>query len=198
KAGAKSSGSLSAAPSQAEALTRGDVVATPTDSYFDSSSPYGYFASQKIEALAAKHGRTVDWHPILLGVVFKQTGTGPLTEIPLKGDYARRDFGRSARFHGLPEFRMPSRFPIPSQAPARIVIWQKGPDPAGASRLVKAYFHAFFVDDIDISVPDNAVAVAAKEGLDAAAARAAIDDPLMKEALKRNVEEAITRGGFGS
>src|SRR4030095_7384965 len=80
----------------------------------------------------------------------------------------------------------------------RIVIWQKARDPAAASRLVKAYFHAFFVDDIDISVPDNAVAVAAKKGLDAAAARAAIDDPLMKEALKRNVEEAITRGVFGS
>src|SRR4030095_16167384 len=143
KAGAKSSGSSSAAPSQAEALTRSDIVATPIDFYFDFSSPYGYFASQKIEALAAKHGRSVDCHPILLGVVFKQTGTRPLTEIPLKGDYARRDFGRSARFHGLPEFRMPSRFPIPSQAPARIVIWQKARDPAAASPLAQGYHAAF-------------------------------------------------------
>ena len=29
------------------------------DFYFDFSSPFGYLASQKIEALAAKHGRTV-------------------------------------------------------------------------------------------------------------------------------------------
>ena len=173
-------------------------MAAPIDFYFDFSSPYGYLASQKIEALAAKHGRAVDWHPILLGVIFKQTGTGPLTEIPLKGDYSRRDFGRSARFHGLAEFRMPSRFPIPSQAPARIVISRKTREPAVVPRLVSAYFRAFFVDDIDISTPDNAVAVAAKEGLDAGTARAAIDDPAMKEALKRNVDEAIRRGVFGS
>ena len=70
----------------------------PIDFYFDFSSPYGYFASQKIEALAEKHGRTVDWHPMLLGVVFKQTGAAPLTEIPVKGPYSKRDFARSARF----------------------------------------------------------------------------------------------------
>jgi 2-hydroxychromene-2-carboxylate isomerase len=170
----------------------------PIDFYFDFSSPYGYLASQKIEALATKHGRGVDWHPILLGVIFKQTGTVPLTEIPLKGDYARRDFERSARFHGLPKFTMPTRFPIPSQAPARIVLWQKMQDPAIPARLVKAYYRAFFADDIDISGPDNAVAVAAKEGIDAAAARAAIDDPAIKDALKREVDGAIARGVFGS
>jgi 2-hydroxychromene-2-carboxylate isomerase len=173
-------------------------MAAPIDFYFDFSSPYGYLASQKIGDLAAKHHREVAWHPILLGVIFRRTGTGPLTEIPLKGDYSRRDFARSARFHGLPEFRMPSRFPIPSQAPARIVVWQQTRDPAAAPRLINAYFRAFFVDDIDISGPDNAVAVAAKEGVDANAARAAIDDPAMKDALKRNVDEALARGVFGS
>jgi 2-hydroxychromene-2-carboxylate isomerase len=173
-------------------------MAAPIDFYFDFSSPYGYLAAQKIEALAAKHGRAVDWHPVLLGVVFRQTGTSPLTEVPLKGDYSRRDFERSARFHGLPKFTLPSRFPIPSQAPARIVLWQKAQDPAAATKLVKAYFHAFFADDIDISAPDNAVAVAAKAGVDADAARAAIDDPAVKEALKREVDGAIARGVFGS
>ena len=173
-------------------------MAAPIDFYFDFSSPYGYLASQKIEELAAKHGRAVDWRPILLGVIFKQTGTRPLTEIPLKGDYARRDFGRSARFHGLAEFRMPSRFPIPSQAPARIVLWQKARDPSHVAQLVKAYFRAFFVDDIDISAPDNAVAVAAKAGIDAGTSEVAIDDPAVKEALKRDVDGAISRGVFGS
>ena len=173
-------------------------MAAPIDFYFDFSSPYGYLASQKIGALAAKHGRSVDWHPILLGVVFKQTGTMPLTNVPLKGEYSRRDFERSARFHGLPRFTMPSRFPIPSQAPARIVIWKKQSDPAATESLVGAYYRAFFADDIDISAPDNAVSVAAAAGVDATAARAAIDDPAVKEALKREVDTAIARGVFGS
>lgn|SRR5450755_34918 len=173
-------------------------MSAPIDFYFDFSSPYGYLASEKIEALAAKHGRGVDWHPIMLGVIFKQTGAAPLTMIPLKGDYSRRDMARSARFHGVEAFRMPSKFPIPSQAPARIVLWQKRRGPALAVNLIHALYRAFFVDDIDISAPDIAVAIAAKCGVDSAAARAAIDDPAVKDALKQENEQAIARGVFGS
>jgi 2-hydroxychromene-2-carboxylate isomerase len=168
------------------------------DFYFDFSSPYGYLASEKIEGLAARHGRGVDWHPIMLGVIFKQTGAAPLTMIPLKGDYSRRDMARSARFHGVAAFRMPSTFPIPSQAPARIVLWQKQRDAALAVKVIHALYRAFFVDDIDISAPDHAVEVAAKCGIGAAAARAAIDDPAVKDGLKRANEDAIARGVFGS
>jgi 2-hydroxychromene-2-carboxylate isomerase len=126
--------------------------------------------------------------------VFRQRGTSA-DRGTAKGDYCD-DFERSA--FTVCRNSMPSRFPIPSQAPARIVLWQKMQDPAMPARLVKAYFHAFFADDIDISGPDNAVAVAAKEGIDAAAARAAIDDPAIKDALKREVDGAIARGVFGS
>ena len=168
------------------------------DFYFDFSSPYGYLAAQKIDAVAAKYGRSVDWRPVLLGAIFKETGMAPLTMIPLKGDYSKRDFARSARFHGIASFKMPSKFPIPSQAPARIILWLKAQDPALSIRVAKALFRAYFVDDIDISNPDAAVAVAANEGVDAAAARAAVDDPAIKDALKREVGAAIGRGVFGS
>ena len=46
----------------------------PIEFYFDFSSPYGYLASTRIDAIAARHGRAVNWHPILLGAVFKVTG----------------------------------------------------------------------------------------------------------------------------
>jgi 2-hydroxychromene-2-carboxylate isomerase len=173
-------------------------MAVPIDFYFDFSSPYGYLAAQKIDALAAKYGRAVDWHPMLLGVVFKETGMAPLTMVPLKGEYAKRDFARSARFHGITGFRLPSKFPIASQAPARIVLWLRASDPALATRVARALYRAYFVDDIDISSPDSAAAVAAREGVDGAAARAAIDDPAIKDALKREVDQAIARGAFGS
>jgi 2-hydroxychromene-2-carboxylate isomerase len=173
-------------------------MAAPVEFWFDFSSPYGFLAAQKIDALAAKHGRTVDWRPMLLGAVFKHVGTAPLLAIPLKGEYAKRDIARSARFHGIAGMRMPSRFPIPTQAAARLVVWQKGIDAQRAVRLAKALYRAYWVDDVDISVPENAVAVAAKEGVDAAAARAAIEEPAVKDALKRDVDEAIGKGVFGS
>ena len=170
----------------------------PIEFYFDFSSPYGYFASQKIDALAAKHGRTVDWRPILLGAIFRATGGAPLTQIPLKGPYSRRDIDRSARFHDIPDFRMPEVFPIASQAPARIVLWAKARDPADGARVAKALYRAYFVDGRDISKADEAAAVAGDAGFDAAAARAAIDDPAIKDALKSMVETALAVGVFGS
>ena len=173
-------------------------MAAPIDFYFDFSSPYGFLAAQKIEALAEKYGRAVDWHPVLLGVIFKQTGMAPLTMVPLKGEYSRRDFERSARFHGIAGFRMPPKFPIATQAAARIVLWLKAHDPALATRVIKALYRAFFTAGVDISDPDAAASVAAREGVDGAVARAAVDDPAIKDALKREVELAIARGVFGS
>jgi 2-hydroxychromene-2-carboxylate isomerase len=167
------------------------------DFYFDFSSPYGYLAACRIEALAAKYGRTVNWRPFLLGVVFKQTGMAPLTQIPIKGDYVKRDFERSARFYGI-AFRMPPMFPIASQAPARIVLWAKAREPALAARLALALYEAYFRDGLDISNPDIAADVAGKIGVDRVAARACIDDPAIKDLLKREVEQAIQAGVFGS
>ena len=168
------------------------------DFYFDFSSPYGFLASEKIEALAAKHGRGVSWHPILLGIVFKQTGALPLTQVPLKGEYSRRDMTRSAKFHGVGGFRIPTAFPIATQAAARIVLWLKAKDAALAAKAAHELYRAFFVDDIDISNPDTAAAVAAKCGVDRPAARAVIDDLQIKDALRRENERAIAAGVFGS
>jgi len=173
-------------------------VKLPIDFYFDFSSPYGYLASEKIEALAARHGRGVDWHPILLGVVFRETGAAPLTEVPLKGKYSKRDFARSAKFHGVERFRLPSTFPIATQGPARIVLWLKERDAELAVATLHGLYRAFFGDDVDISKPDNAVAVAVHCGVDGAAARAAIDDPAIKDELRRVNERAIAAGVFGS
>ena len=45
-------------------------MAGAIDFYFDFSSPYGYLAAEMIEEIGQRCGRPVNWHPILLGVVF--------------------------------------------------------------------------------------------------------------------------------
>ncbi len=172
-------------------------MSNPITFYFDFSSPYGYLASLKIDALAARHGRDVNWRPVLLGAVMKITGTAPLPNIPLKGDYARRDFLRSARLHGI-DFRLPSVFPIASQAPARAFYWLDQTDPARARQLAAALYRAYFVDDVNISNPEDTVAVGAAFGLDADAVRAALNDTAVKDMVKGEVDAAIKLGVFGS
>ena len=75
----------------------------PIDFYFDFISSYGYFASLRIEEIAARHGRTIEWHPMPLGVaVMKVMGLKPLLETPLKGAYVLNDVAR---------YQAPSRHP---------------------------------------------------------------------------------------
>ena len=169
----------------------------PLDFYFDFSSPYGYLASELIDDLAARHGRRVAWHPILLGAVFRQTGSAPLTEIPLKGDYSKRDFARSARFLGIP-FRMPTRFPLATQNAARAFLWLQDRDPARARDLAHALYRACFAEDIDISDTARLLAIAGSLGLDKAALAAAVADPAIKDRLRAANDAAIARGVFGS
>ena len=85
----------------------------PVDFYFDFSSPYGYVAAELADDTEKRIGRPLAWRPMLLGPVFKLNGAQPLTMVPMKGDYSKRDFVRTARLHKVP-FRQPDKFPIMS------------------------------------------------------------------------------------
>jgi 2-hydroxychromene-2-carboxylate isomerase len=167
------------------------------DFYFDFSSPYGYFAATRIDALAARHGRATVWHPILLGVVFKQTGQQPLPAIPIKGTYALRDIERTARWFGVP-YRHPSRFPVSGTAASRAYYWLDARDRAAAKRYALAVYHAYFAEDRDISSPEIAADIAAGCGLVREEALAGIASAPIKDRLREEVETAMARGIFGS
>lgn len=171
--------------------------AAPVDFYFDFSSPYGYFAAEKIDALAARHGRTVHWHPFLLGATFKLTGLGPLPGIPLKGAYSMHDIARSARFFGLP-YRQPSTFPIPTQHAARAFLWLHGRSPAQAKAFGLAAYRAYFVDDVNISDLGAVLDIAAGQGVDRDELSAVLAGSEIKAQLAAEVEQGIARGVFGS
>jgi len=165
--------------------------------YYDYSSPYGYLAATRIDAIAAGHGRSVDWHPILLGAVFKVTGGAPLPTLPLKGPYAKRDMERCARLMQVP-FRLPGRFPIATQYPARATLWARAADPARSRALALALYAAYFADDRDISSAEVTAEVAATCGYDRAEVLAAVNDAPVKDMLRQEVEQAIAAGVFGS
>jgi len=173
------------------------MSAAPVDFYFEFSSPYGYIAANLVDDLAGRLGREIRWRPFLLGPVFKATGSAPLVDIPMKGDYSRHDFGRSARFHGVP-FTMPAKFPIGTVAALRAFYWTEARDPGLAKRLAKALYKAYFVEGKDISEAGTVIGIAASLGIDAAALEAGIADPAVKERAKAEVDAAMARGVFGS
>lgn len=168
------------------------------DFYFDFSSPYGYFASTGIDSLAAKYGREVKWHALLLGAIFKTTGGAPLPSLPLKGDYSLHDMERSARFHGI-DYRRPAQFPIPTQLAARAMLWvEQEQGQARAAEFAKAVYRAYFFDGADIVDPKTIAALASGMGLDAAALIEAANSAPLKEKLRAENDAALARGVFGS
>ncbi|MDX2218714.1 MAG: 2-hydroxychromene-2-carboxylate isomerase [Burkholderiales bacterium] len=169
----------------------------PVDFYFDFSSPYGYLASRFIDDIAARHGREVAWHPILLGPVFQQSGNSPLVNQPLKGAYALRDFPRTARYLKVP-FVMPAPFPIATVAAARAYYWLQDRDAAVAKALARKLFDRFYGEGRDIGSAETVLSLAAELDVDSAALSAALADPSVKDRLKREVDAAIGRGVCGS
>ncbi|MBK7564560.1 MAG: 2-hydroxychromene-2-carboxylate isomerase [Propionivibrio sp.] len=165
--------------------------------YFDFSSPYGYLASEKIDALAQRFGRQVKWRPILLGVVFRETGAVPLTEAPLKGEYSLRDFARSARYLGVP-YTHPARFPLATQHAARTYYWLHEKDCAMARAFAHATFRSFYIEGCDISDLTVVLDLACRQGADYNALSEALAGPSVKERLKGECEAAIRKGVFGS
>ncbi len=168
----------------------------PIEFFFDFSSPYGYLASRKIDALGAKYGRTVIWKPILLGAIFKLTGMAPLVDIPLKGDYVKRDFARNARLHNIP-FRLPDPFPFSAVAANRAFYWLDSSDPKVAHDLARALYDAAF-GGRDISNPDAVADIAGGIGIDRAALLAGIQTAEVKDRTRTETDSAIARGVFGS
>ena len=170
----------------------------PIDFYFDFSSPYSYIASEWIEALAARHARTVRWHAILLGATFQVAELRPPVAHPLKREYSLRDFCRSARFEGLP-YTQPQEFPIPTQAAARVFWWLHDSHGADAATAwARAGLRAYFTRGVMLNQPAALKALAADSGLDAQQAEAAWGDALWKARLKRANDEAIAAGVFGA
>lgn len=176
------------------------VVPAPIDFWFDFSSPYSYIANEWIDALAARHGRTVRRQAMLLGVTFAAAELKSPVSHPLKREYSLHDFARSARYEGLP-YRLPVQFPIASQNAARIFWWlHDSPDqgPEAAAQWTRAAFRAYFTQGVLLSDAAQLKALCGRAGLDADAAEAAWNDAAWKARLKRANDVAIAAGVFGA
>ncbi|NCT96230.1 MAG: 2-hydroxychromene-2-carboxylate isomerase [Comamonadaceae bacterium] len=165
----------------------------PLHCHLDFISPYGYFASLRLEAIAARHGRSVAWHPMLLGVaVMKVMGLKPLMDTPLKGDYVERDVRRYARERGVPMRRQPRDAVMNPLACARALAWTNRHEPERASAVVHAVYGAYWGQGLDLSTPDALAPV-----LGEALARAAAGEEAAA-LLRAEVDASLAQGVFGS
>jgi 2-hydroxychromene-2-carboxylate isomerase len=171
--------------------------AAPIDFYFDFSSPYSYIASEWVEALAARHGRTVNWKAILLGATFQAAELKSPVSHPIKREYSLRDFERSARFAGVP-IKLPAKFPISTQNAARLFWSLQSKNSSTASHWARHCLRAYFARGVDLSDAQALKALAVEFGLGAQEAESIWTDPHWKAQLKSVNDAAIAAGVFGA
>lgn len=172
---------------------------TPIDFYFDFISPFGYFASLRVDELAAKHGRETEWHSMLLGVsVLKVMGLKPLLDTPLKGEYIRRDFARYVRRHGLVLKRRAGDPMMDPRPCGRAFHWAKKHLPGHEKALARSLLAAYWVEGLDLGTSNAVAAAVAAAGFDGARLRAAIEGEESGVLLRAAVTASIEHGVFGS
>jgi 2-hydroxychromene-2-carboxylate isomerase len=166
--------------------------------FFDVASAYSYLATSQIAPLCQKTGAQVRWRPFLLGAVFKDTGNDMPARIPAKAAWLFGDVALWAKQYHM-QFQLPSRFPINSLKAQRFLIAAGRLFGEGAiPTLAMPLFGAAWVDDRDMTDPEELRKIANHAGFDGDALVAAIDAPETKAALKANTDEAVARGAFGA
>jgi len=163
--------------------------------YFDFSSPYAYFASERIEGLCGRLGVGLRWRPILLGPIFKRTGAKPLLNDGVRGAYARMDCARWARLHDLP-YREPESFPVNSLKAARGALVLAESERLGD--YIHGCFRAYWRHGEDLFKDDTLAEVVSGLGVDADAFLAGIQSPAVKQRLMDETERAWQLGVFGA
>lgn len=172
----------------------------PVQFYFDFISPFGYFASLRVDDCAARHGRETEWHSMLLGIsVLKVMGLKPMLEIPLRGAYLKHDAARYMRQHGLHLKRPIDRPPTNPVHAGRAFHWLRLHAPQRAREAARALFHAYWMEDRALDTPEIVADVAGLGNAhDRAALRTALTDGEGASLLRQAVEQSLELGVFGS
>lgn len=167
--------------------------------WFDFISPFGYFASLRIDALAARHGRAVDWRPLLIGVtVLKVMGLPSVPQTPLKGAYAARQIARYVRHHGLVLGRDPLGAPMNPLPAGRLFAWIKAHASEHAKPAARAIYDAYWAKGLAMDQPAALRDVVMAAGVPQSVADAGLASSDAAGLLRAQVDAAVAAGAFGS
>ena len=166
--------------------------------WYEFGSTYSYPTAMRIERLAKEAGVEVRWRPFLLGPIFQTQGwnDSPFNIFAAKGRYMWRDLTRICEAEGLPLKLPPAKFPQNGLKAASLAL--AGEKEGWTPAFTRAVFTANYAGQKDISEDATLRAILAALGVDAEAALAAANTPENKDALRRQTEEAASRGLFGA
>lgn len=171
------------------------------DYYFGTVSPYVYLAGTRAEAIAAKHGLALRYRPVDLMALFSRTGGLPLGQRhETRRAYRDQELARQAKKAGLVLNLHPMFWPVNGAPSAYAVISAQTAAGRGEGgdlgTLVHAITRACWAEQRNIAEDDVIRDCLAIAGFDPELA----DRGMLTaaETYAANLEEAVSRGVFGS
>ncbi|MEH6558004.1 MAG: 2-hydroxychromene-2-carboxylate isomerase [Oceanicoccus sp.] len=167
--------------------------------FFDCSSPWTYLAFKEIVPLCERNHCDIVWKPILVGGIFNSTNpsvyehrANPVKE---KLSYSKKDMSDWAKIRGI-QFNWPDKFPVNSVKAMRGAFYaiDKGFLPEYAETI----FASYWTGNKDISNSDVLTEIISSLEWNEKEFSSYIELADTKELLKKNTQELIDRGGFGS
>ena len=169
--------------------------------FYDLSSPWTYLAFNNIQPILAETGAEVTWRPFLVGGVFNavnpsvyQARAEPMDP---KIVHNYRWLHEWARVADLPLVFPSAHHPVKSVLAMRACCVLEQDQPT-LQRFSKAAFDAYFARGENIDEPNVIQAIAQVCDVDGAALVGSSAEQPIKDQLRANTEEAISRGAYGS
>jgi 2-hydroxychromene-2-carboxylate isomerase len=158
------------------------VMATsPIDWYFDFVSPYSYLCFHRLAGISP----VTTYKPVLLAGLLEHWGQKGPAEVPVKRRWTYRWCTWWARELGIP-FRFPAAHPFNPLPHLRLAL------AAGCTtEAVQRIFNAVWTTGADAT--QGFPALCKELNIE----QAALSNPQIKDALRKNTEEAAARGVFG-
>ena len=157
------------------------------DWYFDFVSPFAYLQSVQLEAL--ERSLRIRYRPVLFAALLNANGHKGPAEIPAKRRFTYRFVVWQARKLGVP-IKFPAVHPFNPLPLLRLAI-AADCAPDAVRRIFRFVWRDGRVGDLPIEWAELTAE------LDIADASARIGSAEVKQALRRNTDEAIERGVFG-
>jgi 2-hydroxychromene-2-carboxylate isomerase len=165
--------------------------------FFSVLSPWVYFSGPRFHAIAERAKARIEYRPIDLLRVLRDTGGQPLAQMhPSRREYRRIERERWSRSLGMPVSEKPKHHPVDESTAACMLL---AAEATGRPLwpLAQAFLESVWVRDLDISDPATLERVAEERGYAGSALLAAAGTAEIHERFEACTAEALARGVFG-
>ena len=169
--------------------------------FYDLSSPWTYLAFNNVRAVLKVTSASIRWRPFLVGGVFNavnpdiyQARAQPMDP---KVVHNFRWLHEWARLADLPLTFPTAHHPVRSVLAMRACCALES-DQSALEAFSRAAFDAYFARGEDIDSQEVLISVANECGLNGDHLVSMTNEQTIKDHLRANTEEAITRGAYGS